>query len=329
MRALVRVLALTFALVMTGLTAGAQRTRVSPRHPSPQNPASLEVEQRASNDAEQERIRDLTDRVQKLEAQMIKQSSPSESLKVTIVTALIAAAALLGAAMLGIFGQYLSARREERRAAVEAQRAVELAKQEAIFEHTEKILEFRLKQLEQFYAPMFALLGQSKGLYDKMQLQLAQDEPARYRLVHVQGPGDYPLQVISKDGTWQGFRLLDQLPAVRANPKALALVQGILAIGKQMTEIISKHAGLASEGLIPMLGQYMAHYAILSTIYSVRETEAYEPGWHKMGYYPRELNSKIEEGYRELSQFLDDYTRASKAMLEALPKAQAVPGASG
>jgi hypothetical protein len=96
-------------------------------------------------------------------------------------------------------------------------------------------------------------------------------------------------------------------------------VDRILQIGEQMTEIISDHAGLASKDLIDLLGEYLAHYAILSTIYKGSETVPYEPGWHKMLYYPRRLNQMIEDGYRELSEFLDGYAKASKRMLEALP----------
>jgi hypothetical protein len=40
----------------------------------------------------------------------------------------------------------------------------------------------------------------------------------------------------------ENFRLLDQLPTVRTNPKALALVESILDIGEQMTKIISERA---------------------------------------------------------------------------------------
>src|SRR5438094_2433469 len=110
------------------------------------------------------------------------------------------------------------------------------------------------------------------------------------------------MQVHAQDGIWKGFRLLDQFPAVRTNPKALALAERILQIGEQMTKIISGHAGLASKDLIDLLGEYLAHYAVLSTIYKLGETAPYEPGWHQMLYYPRQLNKKIEEGYRELSQ---------------------------
>jgi hypothetical protein len=272
-------------------------------------------------DAEQENTRELTHRIQKLELEMIQKSgkSTADNTSIAIITAGIAATAVLGAALLGIFGQYFMARREDRRSIAAAQQALELAKQEAVFRQTGTILEFRLKQMEQFYAPMFALLGQSKGLYDKMMQQLIQDQPQRYRKVSNPGPRDYRFEVLDKHGQWQGFRLLDQLPAIRSDPKALALIDRILEIGEQMTKIISKHAGLASEDSMDLLGQYMAHYAILSTIHKLNETEPYEPGWHKMGYYPFDLNAKIEEGYRELSGFIDEYVAASKHMLQNLP----------
>jgi len=75
--------------------------------------------------------------------------------------------------------------------------------------------------MEQFYAPMRALLGQSKGLYDKMIRVLAETEPKRYRKDPHSTDDDYRLEVIASDGTWKEFRLLDQLPAVKNNEKAL------------------------------------------------------------------------------------------------------------
>lgn len=251
----------------------------------------------------EDKVRDLTHRVQKLELELLQQSKRSTDGALT--NALIAALALLGASW--IAGKW----------------AAERAKQEAVYRGTEKILEYRLKQMEQFYAPMFALLGQSKALYDKMLHQLAQDEPNRYKWVDPPDAQGYRFYVLDdEDQQWKGFRLLDQFPAVRSNPKALALAERILDVGKQMTEVISKHAGLASEDSMDLLGEYLAHYAILSTIYSSRETTPYKPGWHEKGYYPRKLNERIEAGYRELSQFLNEYGRASKRMLEALSTAK-------
>jgi len=119
--------------------------------------------------SDQEKVQELTHRVQMLELQMAQRSGNSESGKnVAIITAGIGAAAVLLAGLvaagLGIFGQLLAGRR-----------AAKLARDEALYRDAGQILEFRMKQVQQFYAPIFALLRQSKDLYDKMLEQLVQD----------------------------------------------------------------------------------------------------------------------------------------------------------
>ncbi len=216
---------------------------------------------------------------------------------------------IIAAAIAGIFalvGQFLNARRQR-----------ELDQRKALFDQAQRLLEFRLKQLELFYAPLFASLEQSKALYDKLLYQLSRDDPHQYQLLDQPDVDHYRMHVM-EDGKWKGFRLLDKLPAVRTNPKALNLVEEILSIGSRMTEIISKNAGLASVDLLPILGQYMAHYAILLTMHRRGETEPYPAGWHTMGYYPRELNAQVEKGYRELNEFLDSFVEASKRVVAEL-----------
>ena len=274
--------------------------------------------------SDDEKIRELTHRVQKLELEAIQQAGQQTSGTTTaIITAIIGAVAVLCVALIGIVAQYFAAKHQDRGAVAAAARAADLAKLEAVYRSTEKILEFRLRQMEQFYAPMFALLGQSEGLYNKMRNQLVQDDPKRYRWVPDADPKDGKVQILDKDGKWKGFRLLDQFPVVRTNPKALALADRVLEIGKQITGIITKHAGLASEDLLDVLGKYLAHYAILSAVRQDDRTEPYPPGSHEIGYYPRELNLKIEAGYREVATFIADYTRESRRLLEHLPLPEA------
>jgi hypothetical protein len=286
-----------------------------------QPPASQPF-QKTSASPEDDLSRDLqrlTNQVLQLELEVAKTSKFDSTLTTAIIAGSASLVAVLLAGGLTLLGQYVTARREERRAVATAMQTMELGRQEALFRHGEKILEFRLKQMELFYAPMFALLKQSEALYAKMRYQLAIDDPARYQLLDEPDFEGYFLHVHVKDGSWKGFRLLDQLPQVRTNHKAFALVKSILEIGKKMTEIISEHAGLASQELAYTLGEYLAHYAILSTVYNSGEIEPYEPGWHKLGYYPRELNDRIRAGYQELGQFIDEYSKQSKRVLEVLP----------
>jgi hypothetical protein len=210
------------------------------------------------------------------------------------------------AGILALIGQFWNAKRQR-----------ELDQQKARFDQTQRLLEFCLKQLELFYAPLLASLEQSKALYDKLLYQLSRDESDKYRLLEKPDANQYRMYVMEGDD-WKPFRLLDKLPAVRTSPKALNLVEQILSIGARMTEIISKNAGLASVDLLPLLGQYMAHYAILSTMYQKEETEPYPAGWHTMGYYPHELNEKVAQGYCDLSEFLNSFVEASKRVMKEL-----------
>jgi hypothetical protein len=282
----------------------------------------------APQDAERKEVQDLTARVLKLEIEAVKSKPPEKDSGV--FTAIIAGFAGLIAALVGggmtLLGQRMTADREQQRAIAAAQQQLtlareaaqqelELARKEAVFQQTEKILEFRIKQMENFYAPMFALLKQSTALYNKMCDQLAEDEPARYKRLSQPDAEGYGLHVLAKDGNWKGFRLLDQMPAVKKNSKAFTLVTEIIGIGEKTTKIISEHAGLASAELIGLLGEYLAHFALLSTVYKGAETEPYEPLVQKTGYFSHELSSKIEGEYRELSKFLDEFEAASKRML--------------
>jgi hypothetical protein len=211
--------------------------------------------------------------------------------------------------VLGVFSQVLAARH-----------AAKLARDGALYRDAEKILELRMRQVQQFYAPMFALLRQSKDLYDKMLEQLVEDEPARYRKVPKAEGRDFRWEVLDKSGMWQGFRLLDQFPAIKSDAKALALADENLVIGKRICRIISSRAGYASEALVDMLGQYMAHYAILSTMRKDPRTEAFEPGWHKVGYFPFGLDAKVADEYHQISKSIDEYRKASTRLLESLAK---------
>jgi hypothetical protein len=145
---------------------------------------------------------------------------------------------------------------------------------------------------------------------------LVQDEPHRYRWASGAGAKEGQVEVLDKDGNWKGFRLLDQFPAVRTNPKALALADRVLEIGKQITHTITQHAGLASEAedLLELLGMYLAHYAILSAVRQDDRTEPYPPGSHEIGYYPRELNPKIEAGYREIAHLIAQYAESGRLL---------------
>jgi len=278
---------------------------------------------------DQEKIQSLTHRVELLEVQATKRSdTPKPDYSVAIIGAL----AVFGASVIGIVGQLLAAKHAERLAIAEASRREKLAKDEAsyrarlardeaLYKEAEATIEFRMKQVQEFYAPMFALLRQSRNLYDKMLDQLVADEPSRYRKVAQPEGNDSRWEVLDKNDSWKRFNLLDQFPAVKKNPRALALADQNLQVGAKICNVISDHAGYASELIVDMLGQFTAHHTILLTIRNGPETEPFEPGSHsKLAYFPFGLDTKIGQEYHEISNSIDEFRKQSTQTLEKLAK---------
>ena len=149
---------------------------------------------------------------------------------------------------------------------------------------------------------------------------MVQDEPRLYRGVPDAAGTAYKWEVLDRNGTWQGFRLLDQFPAVKANPKALALADKNIAIGASICEVISTRAGYASDALVEDLGTYMAHHAILTAVRNSSDIEPSRPGSHVVGYFPFGLDDKIAKDYHALNQSIDEYRKASARKLKAISR---------
>lgn len=225
---------------------------------------------------------------------------------------------------------------------------------EARLGYTDKLLDLRLRQLEQFIAPLRALLKQSQGVTQKLQLQLAKNTS----LYNWEDPVKKRGLRIVINGISHDFRLLDRLPALKNDPEAGPLIAEIIRIGKQITKLISKNAGLAlselsedadktpaaafgnhaasesastsrndaaavtesPSNLPDTLGKYLAHFAILQRINADKGTTPYDPGTHEIGYYPRELNNLVEKEYRQLLGDLRPYFETSAAVLAELKR---------
>src|ERR1043166_3511211 len=157
--------------------AASMYSQLPPAGPSTQPPAVQQYE-------------DLQSRVEKLEKADEKSAPAWVAFYGVIIAAIIAGVAAL-------IGQNVNAKKQR-----------ELDQRKALFDQAERLLEFRIKQLESFYAPMFALLEQSRALYDKLQHQLSRDEPSQYRLLDKPDHDGYRMHV-RENGDWKGFRLLD------------------------------------------------------------------------------------------------------------------------
>jgi hypothetical protein len=148
---------------------------------------------------------------------------------------------------------------------------------DARFAFAGQILEFRLRQLQEFYTPALMLIEQSKTVYEKML---------------------WTIKCERKDISLDGFRLLDHIYNLNNDKSVGPLVKRVLEIGKQLTKLISRKSGLIEGGIAPTYSEYLAHFEILQAASEQNLSTQQKEGWHEFGYYPRMLNREIREGYK-------------------------------
>lgn len=182
---------------------------------------------------------------------------------------------------------------------------------------TTKTLDLRLKQLEEFYAPLLAYCHQMKGLRQNLETYLLKNHSGKYRTIS----GETTRLEIAIGTEWQDFRMIDHLPAIKGDKTANELAKKIVEIGNLMVTIIQKQNGLANVGhqISPVYGEFLTHSAILNMVFADESrTDPYPSGWHSCAYYPRDLDSVIEKGYRETWDVVIQYKALSDSALASL-----------
>lgn len=213
----------------------------------------------------------------------------------------------------------------------QTKREMELAKQEgeqvkaletmrAHLGIEDKVRQLRYERLEKFYAPLYALFQQSRGVADKlfhhtyskrndscwngrelafMTVEEATDNkpPSESELKDTKAPRRRVY--IKQNGEWIVLRMLDFMPIFLQDQHSKVLVDQIIQIGRKCVEVISQNSGLAATGyeFSTRLGEYLAHFAILEGIYKDPPAEPFEPGSQRVGYYPMGLDNEVEKGY--------------------------------
>ena len=170
---------------------------------------------------------------------------------------------------------------------------------DARFSLAVKILELRLRQLQEFYAPALLLIEQSRTVYDKMIWTIKRERK------------DIPLD---------GFRLLDHIHSLKKDSNVWPLAKRVLDIGTQLTSLISQKSGLMQGGIAPTFIEYKAHFEILQAASEQELTADQKEGWHEFVYYPRMLNREIKEGYKVVLAHVEKYMAAGDHIILRLLK---------
>jgi SAM-dependent methyltransferase len=176
-------------------------------------------------------------------------------------------------------------------------KSIRQGRTEAQYDYAAKALDLRLRQLNDFYAPLLLHLEQSRILYKKLLWFLER--------VGRENPG----AKISLDG----FRLLDYAHKIlneQAFLDARPLVQSILDIGDQISTIVAKNAGLVEGGITGTMIEYRAHHELLKAAAKQKPSPVNIEGWQDFGYYPRVLNREVAEGYKEVLRHLEVFQEA-------------------
>ncbi len=174
---------------------------------------------------------------------------------------------------------------------------------DARYTYASEIMKFRLRQVEEFYAPALTYIEQSRIVYDKLRWVIREER---------------------KDISLEGFRLLDHIFEFKSDPKLTPLVSRILAIGKQLTGLIAQKSGLIEGGITPTFIEYQGHFEILNAARKQKLTIQPTEGWHERGYYTRLLNREIAEGYKVVLAHLQNYVNAGDKIISELFAQRAV-----
>lgn len=171
------------------------------------------------------------------------------------------------------------------------------SRQDARYDYAAKALDLRLRQLNDFYAPLRLQLEQSRVLYDKLLWSLERLGKRN------------PDALIQLDG----FRLLDHAYDILNRHEYIEvrpLVQSILKIGDQMSAVIAANAGLVEGGITTTLIEYRAHLEMLKAAAAQPPLPEDAEGWQEFGYYPRILNREVTEGYKEVLRHFEVFQEA-------------------
>ena len=180
------------------------------------------------------------------------------------------------------------------------------------FEAKLKLIEYRSKQVNEFYGPMLVLLKQSKELSMQLHNQLANDAPERYKFESDSTKKMGTSLFIYETGQpKKAFRLISELPYLGTRHKAaLPRVKVIIDTGERLAKLIEEKSGLvkpSSQDLIGCLGTYLAHLTALRDAYSLTQrTKGTALRTHD-AVFPREIEGLTRSDYDDFIKQIEEW----------------------
>lgn len=170
-------------------------------------------------------------------------------------------------------------------------------KMDARFAFASEIHQYRVQQVTEFYAPALLLIQQSKIIYDKLIWTMRREQT---------------------DFVKEEFKLLDQIAELKADTKFQPIITELINVNDQLTKLISEKAGLIEGEITKPYFDYQGHIAILKAAGEQNLSGDKKDGWHELGYFPREINAEIENGYKTVLAHIKNYSSAGDEIIDEL-----------
>lgn len=248
----------------------------------------------------------------------IKAITPSITDK--IVTVGIA----LGSALVGALSAYLLQRQRLRHDEKTAQRA-------AGIKELSEIKQFRGRQLNEFYAPLEALLKQGLVVRDEFYAYLLATTLPTIRFKRVPdeiATNGWSLSVSQGQAEARPFRLLVDLPMIQESfPDVMSTVGELVRINGQIVKLIHKKVGFVlheNTELSRQLGTFLAHQSVLDEMYkAVKDGRAVSVPTYSTTF-PRSLQRLVIDDCNLLRTELSEWERNVARWVKEMSPAKVV-----
>jgi small-conductance mechanosensitive channel len=188
------------------------------------------------------------------------------------------------------------------------------ARQTAGVKELSDIKQFRGRQLNEFYAPLEALLKQGLIVRNELYTRLlATNDPnvSFSKMPDPQAANKWSLGIQRKGEQMRPFRLLNDLPVLHATfPDLMGTVGETVRINKLIVKLVHEKVGLVLHKNIELsqqLGTFLAHQTVLVAMYSSVKKGGLATPPKYTTTFPRDLQRLVTKDCEKLRKELEDW----------------------
>lgn len=208
------------------------------------------------------------------------------------------------------------------------------ARQAAGIKEMSEIKQFRSRQLNEFYAPLEALLKQGLVVRDEFYRLLLLSDPEHRifsKVEDVVAEKRWSLHIKHAGSAKKPFHLIDEMSFLqRAYPHLMGTIGETVRINKLVVKLVHANVGLVlheNTDLSEQLGIFLAHQSMLEHVYKSARTQGAEPAYIP-GYtttFPRKLQRLVQTDCVKLRKELKDWEAEVSQWMKEIAKESESP----